>query len=423
MIANKYIHLLQTQKAKNFIIYGFGQAINLISPLLVIPYLISRCGEEGLGKVGVGYSFALIAIVIVDYGSYINGTKEISIHNNQKALLEEKFTTIYISKLILLIGVLLFSLLLLYTVPFFSRDFEQLLFSLLIVVGQFINPTWFFQGIQNFKWISIINVLSKVIYLALVFLCIKSTEDYIWANAFFGIGLILASSIGFIWICKKYAISFQEASFSKGIALIKTEFSLTVSQLFFSLYQYAPIMMISFIGGDFMAGQYRVIDQIIMIFRTYFQMFFNFIYAEVCLKIYENSTKGIKSWIKSNGLNYLLVIFILVLFYIFAHEILAFFKVDMTTETNLIGLFRVGLIIPVFMGISFALKQLMFSFNENKAYINITILSTIISLAVMYFNIITLGLIGSFLTIIIIEFLIIITYLIILKPNIFVKNN
>lgn len=422
MIANKYIQLLQTQKAKNFIIYGFGQAINLISPLLVIPYLISKCGEEGLGKVGVGYSFALIAIVIVDYGSYINGTKDISINNGQRNIIEEKFTTIYISKLILVIGLLLFSVLLLYTVPFFSRDFKQLLFSLLIVIGQFINPTWFFQGIQNFKWISIINVLSKVIYLALVFLFIKKPEDYVWANAFFGIGLIFASLIGFLWICKQYAISFQKASFSKGIELIKTEFSLTVSQLFFSFYQYAPIMMISYIGGDFMAGQYRVIDQIIMIFRTYFQMFFNFIYAEVCLKIYENSAHGLKSWLKSNGFNYLLVVFILVIFYFFAPNILAFFKVDMTTETNLISLFRVGLIIPVFMGVSFALKQLMFSFNENKAYINITILSTIISLVVMYFNIISLGLMGSFLTIIIIEFLIIITYLIWLKPHIFVKN-
>ena len=422
MIANKYIQLLQTQKAKNFIIYGFGQAINLISPLLVIPYLISKCGEEGLGKVGVGYSFALIAIVIVDYGSYINGTKDISINNGQRNIIEEKFITIYISKLILVIGLLLFSVLLLYTVPFFSRDFKQLLFSLLIVIGQFINPTWFFQGIQNFKWISIINVLSKVIYLALVFLFIKKPEDYVWANAFFGIGLIFAGLIGFLWICKQYAISFQKASFSKGIELIKTEFSLTVSQLFFSFYQYAPIMMISYIGGDFMAGQYRVIDQIIMIFRTYFQMFFNFIYAEVCLKIYENSAHGLKSWLKSNGFNYLLVVFILVIFYFFAPNILAFFKVDMTTETNLISLFRVGLIIPVFMGVSFALKQLMFSFNENKAYINITILSTIISLVVMYFNIISLGLMGSFLTIIIIEFLIIITYLIWLKPHIFVKN-
>lgn len=422
MIIAKSINLLQSTRVKNFIIYGFGQAINLISPLLVIPYLISVCGEEGLGKVGVGYSFALMAIVLVDYGSYINGTKEISINRSERAIIEEKFVTIYIAKAILTFGVFIVSGLIFYFVPFFSRDFFQLFLSMLIVVGQFINPTWFFQGIQNFKWISIINILSKVIYVACVFLFIKKQEDYVYANAFFGIGLIISSLLGFIWICNKYSVSFKNAAFLKGAQMIKEEFSLTISQLFFSFYQYAPIIIISYVAGDFMAGQYRVVDQIIMIFRTYFQMFFNFIYAEICLKIYENSAKGIKSWFKFNGLNYLLVMLILVGFYFFAENILNFFKVDMNTKTNLIALFRVGLLIPVFMGVSFSLKQLMFAFDKNSDYIRITIISTIISLTCMFLLIKKIGLIGSFLSIISMEILIIVIYLIILKPYIFVKN-
>ena len=84
MLKEKIFQKLGAKQTKDFIIYGFGQAINLISPLLVIPYIVSICGEEGLGKAGVGFSFALIAIVLVDYGSYINGTKEVSINNNKK---------------------------------------------------------------------------------------------------------------------------------------------------------------------------------------------------------------------------------------------------------------------------------------------------------------------------------------------------
>ena len=172
-----------------------------------------------------------------------------------------------------------------------------------------------------------------------------------------------------------------------------------------------------------MAGQYRVIDQVIMIFRTYFQMFFNFIYAEVCIRISKRSAEGIKSWLKFNGLNYVLVLFILVCFYFFTNNILRYFKIDMNIKTNLVLLFRVGLLIPIFMGISFALKQQMFAFNKNKEYIRITILSTVISLITMFFLINRIGLVGSFITTIIIELLIIITYLFILKPYIFVKNN
>src|SRR6218665_1316524 len=250
MLKEKIANKLKSQQIRNFMIYGFGQAVNLVSPLLIIPYIIVVCGEEGLGKVGVGFSFALIAIVLVDYGSYINGTKEISINNSDKAVLEDKFVNIYFSKFLLLLIVLLFCAVIIFVIPFFAKDKIQFLLSLTIVVGQFVNPTWFFQGIQNFKWISIINVLSKLIYIVCVFLFIKSPQDYIYINLFLGLGLITASFLGLIWIFNHYSFSLKSASFPKALYLIQHEFTLTVSQLFFSLYQYAPIMLISYVGGD-----------------------------------------------------------------------------------------------------------------------------------------------------------------------------
>lgn len=405
-------------KIYNLTIYGFGQAVNLISPLLVIPYIVYVCGEEGLGKTGVGFSFALIAIVLVDYGSYINGTKEVSINNNDRTILEEKFTSIYLSKLLLLITVLSFCAIIILVVPFFQKDKTQLFLSLLIVVGQFINPTWFLQGIQNFKWITIINVVSKAIYVALVFLFIKTPEDYIFINSFLGLGSIIASTIGFFWIYCHYSFSMKNSSLSKAIELIRSEFSLTVSQLFFSFYQYAPIILISYVGGNFMAGQYRIIDQVVMIFRTYFQMFFNFIYAEICLEIFNNVKTGIYNWKLKNSLSYVMVLIILIVFYFGSNTILLFFKVNPEDITMLVSFFRIGLIIPVFMGVSFALKQLMFAFNKNTEYIRITIFSTIVSLIIMYILLNYIGLKGAFISTIIIEFLIIISYLLILKNKI-----
>ena len=410
MLKEKIVTKLKSKQIKDFIIYGFGQAINLISPLLVIPYIVFICGEEGLGKAGVGFSFALIAIVLVDYGSYINGTKDISINHNDNAILEDKFTTIYLSKLILLTVVLLISILIIVSIPFFQKDKLQLILSLSIVVGQFINPTWFFQGIQNFKWISIINILSKVIYVVLIFLLIQKREDYIYINLFLGIGSIIASSLGFLWIYTQFSFSLKKASIAKAIDLIKSEFSLTISQLFFSFYQYAPIILISYFCGNFIAGQYRIIDQVIMIFRTYFQMFFNFIYADICLQIYKDVKSGITNWKLKNGLNYTMVLVLLLIFYINSELILLFFKVNVRNLDNLNAYFKLGLLIPFFMGISIALKQLMFSFNKNKEYIRITFFTTTTSLLLMSFLLQRIGLNGAFISIILAEILFIILY-------------
>lgn len=412
------MRFISNEKIKDFGIYGLGQAVNIISPLLVIPYIVIICGESGLGKIGVGFSFALIAIVLVDYSSYINGTKQVSIGSQSKQILEHHFLTIYTAKSILLVVVLLICTLLIFLVPFFERDKLQIFLSLLVVIGQFINPTWFFQGIQSFKWISIINVTSKIIYVTLVFLFIKRAEDYILVNAFIGLGSIIASASGFIWIYKKNNFSFKNGSVKHAISLIKEDFSLTISQLFFSFYQYLPIIIISFVCGDFIAGQYRIIDQVIMIFRTYLQMFFNFIYAEICLRIYEDVNKGFIKWKRVNSINYLFILSLITLFFFNAELILSFFKVSMSDITILSKYFKIGLLIPVFMGISFALKQLIFSFNKNSIYIIITIVSTIINVVIMYFLLKNIGLIGAFLSNIFVEFLIIVSYTFVLKGTI-----
>ena len=412
---------IKNTQFKNFVIYGFGQVVNLISPLLVMPYIVSICGEDGLGKVGVGFSFALIAIVLVDYGSYINGTKEVSISNTNNKILEDKFTTIYLAKFILLLIVLVLSIFIILFIPFFQKDKLQLLFSLFIIIGQFINPIWFFQGIQNFKWITTVNILSKVIYVSTIFLFIKNAQDFIYVNFFQGLGLIISSSFGFIWIYFKYNFSFKNVSIKNALKLIKSEFTLTASQLFFSFYQYAPIIIISYVCGNTIAGQFRIIDQVMMIFRTYFQMFFNFIYADVCFKIFNNVTIGIHNWKKNNSLNYMLVLFIVVCFYFNSNAILAFFKVKANNLEELSSYFKIGLVIPVFMGISFALKQLMFSFNKNNEYIKITIYSTLLSLLILYSLLINIGLKGAFFSTISIEIITIISYCLVLKSS-FVKK-
>ena len=88
----------------------------------------------------------------------------------------------------------------------------------------------------------------------------------------------------------------------------------------------------------------------------------------------------------------------------------------------MISLLIIGLFIPVFMGISFSLKQLMFSFNENKSYIVITIIGTIFSLLLMFWLINKMGLRGAFIATIIIEILISTAYIFILRPHIFIKQ-
>lgn len=416
MFQSKYINVLQNNRIKNFVIYGIGQVVNLVSPLLVMPYLVAICEKEGLGKIGVGFSFALIFIVLVDFGSYINGTKEISINRNNPEIIKRKIVSIYVMKLFLIVILLFLAFLLINFVPFFKKEQAVFFFSFSYVIGQLINPTWIFQGLENYKWISFMNIISKVIYVAGVFIFIKKKDDYIYVNAYLGLGLIISSVIGLISLIKQYDLRFYKTVAQDAILLLKEEFSLTFSQLFLSFYQYLPIMIISYVGGNGMAGQYRIIDQIIMTFRTYLQMFFNFTYAEVCLQIHINLKNGISHWLKYNGINYLFILVLAIIAFVFTEQILLYFNVPLNDLESMKFLFRLGLIIPVFMEISIALKQLLFALGSNKEYINITIGSSIFSLFVFLLLVKNIGLQGAFIATIIIEIMVIVLYSIVIKP-------
>lgn len=398
------------KKIKDFIIYGFGQAINLVSPLLVMPLVISVCGQDSFGKIGVGFSLALILNGVIDYGSYINGVKTISINRENHKILEENFRAIYFSKFLLLLIVLLIFSILFITIPFFSREKTLFFYSLLIVVGQFINPIWFFQGIENFKWISFVNILSKSIYILLVVFFIKGKNDYIYVNLFLGLGSIIGSCIGLFWLIKKYTFSLSSFQLESAVTILKEEFSFSASQVFLSLYQFFPIILISYIGGDFMAGQYRVIDQIIMLFKTYLNMFFYFVYANICYELNKSLDKGILAWKQYNGANFILITLLLLLVFFNLELILGYTKIDKNQVGEITTYMIIALFVPLLTAISQPLRQLMFAFNKNKIYIKITILTTLMNLILLVFLTKEIGLKGAFTSIIITETVIIFLY-------------
>lgn len=402
--------IFNKKKINDFFIYGFGQAINLISPFLVMPILIHICGQENYGKIGVGFSLSLILNSIVDYGSYINGVKEISINRENREILEVKLSAIYLSKLLLLFAVLSFAVVLILIIPFFAKDKITYLLSLLIIVGQFINPAWFFQGVENFKWISAINVISKLIYIALVLLFVKEKSDYIYANLFLGLGAIVGNSIGLLWLINHFSFSFKSIRLEPALKILKEEFQFSLSQLFLSLYQFFPIILISYISGNFIAGQFRVIDQIITVFKTYLNMFFYFVYSNICFEISKSYDYGIKVWKQYNGYNFLLILLLLSIVFFNAEFILSYTKIQKSQVLILKPYFQLAMLIPLLTAISQPLRQLMFAFNKNRLYIRITLITTFLNFVFLLFLVRNMGLKGAFITIIFVEIIIILLY-------------
>ncbi|MES2864787.1 MAG: oligosaccharide flippase family protein [Bacteroidota bacterium] len=405
--------ILLHQQFQKLSIYGFGQLFNLVTPLLVVPFIVSICGEENFGRTAVGMAICFFLIVFVDFGSDIIGVREVSVNRENESKLNEIFSTTYAVKGIVLLFVLLIVSTLFFIIPFFSSDKKLFFFSLLVVIGQFINPTWFLQGIENVKLITFLNVVSKIIYLAGVFLTITKESDYVCVNLWWGLGMIISNSIVFFIILKKYKLHFNNVNKSEIYSHLKNNFSIFYSQIFVSIHQYGPVILISFFGNNLLAGQYRIVDQVIAIFKTYIILFFNFVYPKVCFLIDENKKSGLKNWLIYNGVNLVFVFIGMIIFFVFSYEIISYF--NPTNRYVLSNLLQIAVFIPLTFAVSNALKQLILAFNLKKEYISITIITVVLNIFTIIAILPLYKVYGVFYTLIATDIIIIFFYIFKLK--------
>ena len=365
----------------NLIIYGWGQGFNLITPLLVIPYIVSVCGLANYGKISLGMAISFFIMVFIDYGSDIYGVKTAATHRDNPQELQRLFVTTYAAKFLLLIAVVVLFSGLLFLVPFLATEKALFFLGIPVLVGQFLNPTWFLQGIENFKWITISTIASKLIYLAGIFMFIHTTNDYIYINLLWGLGMMIANGITLFFVCRKHSFSFTTLVPKEVGQLLRTNFSIFGSQVFVSLQMYAPIMIIASFGTASMAGQYKIIEQIIVVFKTYIFLFFNFVYPRVCYLIAKSKSEAFRFWKMYNGLNMIFIAFAMLLLYVFAVPAVTYFsKTDIKHSADLL---RVAVWIPVLLAISIPMKQLVLGFNLEKKYTQITTITVLINLLLM----------------------------------------
>ena len=405
--------ILFHQQFQKLGIYGFGQMFNLVTPLLVVPYIVSVCGEENFGKTAVGMAISFFLIVFIDFGSDIIGVREISVNRENPKELNKIFTTTYAVKAVILVVVLLITTVLISTIPFFKTEKTMFFLGLSVLVGQFINPTWFLQGIENVKWITLLNIISKAIYLIAIYATINQESDYVFINLWWGTGMIVANLLVFTLILNKYKFTFSEINISEVKTHIRNDFSMFSSQIFVSLQLYAPVVLISFFGSNLMAGQYRIVEQIIVIFKTYIFLFFNYVFPKVCYLLEVDPKRGMKNWRIYNGANFVLVIFGMVLFFTFSYEIVSYF--NPTNRYVLSSLLEVAVFVPILLAISIPLKQLVLGYNYKRFYVSLTSIMVVFNLLAIVLLLPYYQVYGVFYSLIATDLIIIIFYLYRLK--------
>ena len=181
LINNKdYLKLLE-----NFFSLSVLNIVGYLFPLILIPYLTRVLGVEKFGL--YAFSFALIQYftILVNYGFDYSATKYISINREDREKISFAFYSILFIRLVIAFICVVLILILTSAIDRIGNEYSLYIYGVGIFIGQAITPIWLFQGMEQMKYVTIINFVAKLTSTILILIFIKKQSDYIYMNLFY----------------------------------------------------------------------------------------------------------------------------------------------------------------------------------------------------------------------------------------------
>ncbi len=256
---------------ENFASLSVLQYANYLFPLITVPYLTRVIGVYGFGLTAFAQGFIAYFVVVVNYGFGYSATRQVAIARESRATLNRIFSNVLWAKIIL--GVLAFFLICLFLIlsKQYRDQFNLFLSCYSIVIATVISTEWFFQGMEDMKYITVIGLISRLITTLMVFVVIRKESDYVYVPALYGLGIFVSSVVGIGMIWKKYDVAISGFDASGVWTQLKDGWDIFLSMAFISLYTTSNGFLLGLVSTPTQVGYYAAAEKIVTAIRAVWQ--------------------------------------------------------------------------------------------------------------------------------------------------------
>lgn len=239
--------------ASNFAWLTLLQIAGYVFPLITMPYLARVIGVDGFGKVSFALSVIVVIQTFVDWGFNFTATRDVAKNSDDKEQVSRIFSNVLWARCSLMLLAFAIILLLAAIIPVFHENQTVLLVTFLMIPGHIMYPDWFFQAMERMKYMTILNVLSRLLFTVLVFVFIKDRTDFILQPLFTSIGFIVSGIIAML-IIRKWGITIYRPSIKEMVMTIKGSTDVFINNLMPNLYNNFSNILLGAFSGSYQTG-------------------------------------------------------------------------------------------------------------------------------------------------------------------------
>lgn len=277
--------LLRSKDARtlleNFFSLTVFRVLTMFLPLITLPYLMKVIGIEKYGIIVLANSLILYFMTFTEFSFGISATRDIAIHRKNMKAVNLVYSKVFITQCYILFTAFLMYLAIIFFVPKFRGEFLVYIFAFLSLIGRTLTPDWFFQGVERMKYITIVNALTRLVFVGCIFLFIKDEADYYLHPLFLGIGSLLGGIISQYIILKHFHVRLINIKFSSVVSTLSDNFGLFVNQLLPQLYNNSTTLILGIMTSNLMVGLYgsikQIVDFLVSLIRIISRVFFPFL--------------------------------------------------------------------------------------------------------------------------------------------------
>lgn len=210
------------------------------------------------------YAVMQYLFVLCDYGFNLSATKDVSIYREDRAKIDRIFSNIYYIKLVLVLLAFIVLAISVSTVDELKAHKLAYFLGFGIVIGQVLNPVWFFQGMEDMKYMTRVNVIAKGLFTALIFIVIRTESDYFKVPLLYSIGFIVGGLFSLYFAFGYFGVKFQRPDLSEIRRLLGSSTQYFLSRSAAALYTSSNTFIAGLALGNYFAGIFGAAEKIFM---------------------------------------------------------------------------------------------------------------------------------------------------------------
>lgn len=342
---------------ENFSYLSFLQIFLLIYPLITYPYLVRVLGRELYGVVLTAQMLASYASLIIDFGSNYVCAKHISVYRDDKNKLSEILSNVLAVRFVFFITCCLFYVSIILLVPDYRNYFWIFILTYGFTSNELLFPQFFFQGIEKMKFISIINIVSKILMVVLIFLFVTTKDDVLLVPIIYSVGFLLGGFISLYLIICKMKIKLVCPTIALSLYYLKDSSSIFLTDVVCSIKDKLSYLLVGMFVG--------MSDVVIYDLGQKLHGIVAKPYTLICTVMFPRLAKNrnLKLLKQIAIINFSITLFIVVVSNLFLKEISYFF---LNERIDLLPL-RLFLFGPLLLSVSYVISNNLFvAFGYNK---------------------------------------------------------